>query len=83
MVKAEQINKFRHGNSTVYEFHILVNGVKVVHQPNPDEPLEFKIFSIQVSDGIDAGKALLSFLTDYKSEISNPPADDLPIDVEV
>lgn len=82
-VTAEQIAKNRYGNSTVYELHILVDGEKVTHRPNPDEPESVRVFAIQVQDGLDVREALTGFLENFKKTFETPPADDLPLDLEV
>ena len=81
IVKAQQTGKTRHNNSTLYEFHILVDDVAVLMSLDEgDELFESpppKKFLIQIQDGCDAAVALQSYLQKYKESLSDTsqPAD--------
>jgi len=76
VITAEQIRKERYGDSTVYYFYILVDGIRVQRQDNPEEPEVDREFGSQVQDGCCQNEALIGILTRYKQTLTEAPSED-------
>ena len=84
VITAEQTDKRRYGDSTVYSFNVLVDGVKVKVEPEPEEGPEDRVFGIQIQDGLDQNAALTSFLTKFKMTLMDAPSEnDLDSNISV